>query len=267
MNKILVTGIAAIVAAASLAIAQSVPSKNAVGYVKVNCVANGLSFVGLSFKSMAGGDGLDEVIGDQLTGGLNSGDSDRIIVWDPIAVQYKSFWKVEGAGDPTFDDKWFIDDGAFPPTAADATLIPGNGFWVQSRQGAVQELTLLGEVPAEMVWTNGIVNGIQQVTFPFSADIGVNNPTNGLAAAATGGLNSGDSDRLIFWDAGTEQYISLWLVAGAGDPTYDGKWFYDDGAFPPNLATDNLEIGNGFWFQRRDLADVEWKPLKPYTYP
>jgi len=261
--KRLLPFIALCFAAVSFTHAQ-VTSVNAVGMVKANVKGGGLTFLTTPFNSTD--TSIDSVIGDQLTGGLSAGQSDRIIAWDSDTSAYAAYWKVTGSGDPAFDGKWFIDDGSFPPTPAEINLSPGDGFWVQSRQAEDQDLILSGEVPDAAIQVS-IPVGLSQIGFPYPVSISVNDSGFGITSMATGGLSAGQSDRLIFWNPDTQSYTALWLVEGSGDPTFDGFWHIDDGAFPPTQANVTVEPGIGFWYQRRDASPDNWSPVKPYVWP
>lgn len=249
---------------AGVASAANVNSVNMVGYAKRQLLPNNLIMCSVGFSSMTT-NSIDAVFSGQLTGALDSSTSDAIIKWNPVTQKYENAWKVSGSGLPEYDGKWFIDDGAFPPNPSPMTFAPGEGFWIKSKQTSTQEVVFAGEVPLGAASSIHIVNQMNFVSYPYTSAVGINDPTNGLAACAAGGLDSAVSDALIIWDEPTQKYIFMWLVQGSGEPAYDGKWFYDDGAFPPNLATNTLQVCQGFWFRRKAGSTTEWVTGRPYS--
>jgi hypothetical protein len=244
--------------------AGPVTSVNAVGYAKRTLPPGKLILCSLGFSSMST-NSIDSVFAGQLSGALDSSASDALIKWNPVTQKYENAWKVDGSGLPEYDGKWFIDDGEFPPNPSPMTFSPGEAFWIQSKQVATQEVVFSGEVPNGVISTNNIVNQMNFVSYPYSAAVGINDPTNGLAACAAGGLDSAVSDALIMWDELAQKYVFMWLVQGSGEIAYDGFWFYDDGEFPPNLATNTLQVCQGLWFRRKAGTGTKWITARPYS--
>jgi len=72
----------------------------------------------------------------------------------------------------------------------------------------------------------------------------------------TGAGNSGSSDKIIVWDPDTSTYQEFWKVDGT-DTAFDGKWYKDDGQFPPVAADVDIVTGRGFWVQSRSDDDQD----------
>ena len=71
---------------------------------------------------------LNEVIGDQLTGGLTADESDRMWMW--TGTTYEMWWLYDSGGDwPDYDGKWFTTGGS------PMIMEPGKGYWIQIREG------------------------------------------------------------------------------------------------------------------------------------
>lgn len=253
---------------AGAAFAQSsneVNSVNVVGFAKKDVVADGYTFCAIGFTYMGASNGIQEIFGDKLKGAGSSAASDLILKWDPAAQQYLGVWKVDFTGAPTYHGKWVKDDGAFPPNIeTNMAFSPGDGFWVVSRQSSNQVLDLVGEVPVTNTGIS-IVEGYNMIAYPYSADVGINDTTNILYTVASGGGSPGSSDIIYQWDAAGQQYLSYWLVDFTGAPTYHNKWVKNDGAWPPNIASNSLDLGVGFWFVRKSGAgSTTWTPPAPY---
>ncbi len=259
MKKTLLFLLTAAIGVSLCAPAQTVTSVNAVGMVKRTVKANGLTFVGINFEQ-SGTPTVDAVIGNQLTGGTSTSASDNIIAWDPSTLSYKTFWKVSGTGNPAFDGKWFIANTLTP---ANITLEPGKGFWVLSRRMTPQEITLSGEVPSAPIVVD-LVSGLSQIGFPYPVTMTLNDPANGIAAAANGGTSTSASDNIILWDVDSQTYTTYWKVQGTGNPSFDGKWFL---ANTLTLSNASIEPGQGFWFHKKGLTNASWEPPKPYLWP
>lgn len=265
MKKISALLIASVIAGTTTWAAGPAPvySVNAVGLVKKTVPPTSLIMCGINFNAMVTND-INTVFAGQLTGALDSGSSDVIIKWDATAQQYVAAWKVDGSGFAEYDGKWFADDGAFPPNPSPITFAPGDGFWVRNNHSFTQTVTFAGEVPTAATITNVVKSQLNLLSYPYSAATSVNDPTNLLSTVAVGALDSGSSDILILWNVAAQQYVSLWIVGGSGTE-FDGFWYYDDGAFPPNLANETLSVGDGFWLRRQRTGQVLWMPAKPYS--
>ncbi len=92
------------------------------------------------------------------------------------------------------------------------------------------------------------------VSYPFESD--ETNLDTIVGDQLTGAGNSGSSDRIIVWSSDSKTYETFWKVDGTGT-AYDGKWYKDDGQFPPVAADVTISTGSGFWVQSRSSEDQE----------
>lgn len=232
---------------------QTVNSVNAVGFVKLSVPAGKFVLASAPFNDFAAS--IDEIFQGQLTGSDNPGTADRVIVWNPIAGTYKYYFKLAGTGDPQLDGHMLDEDTA--EIATNAYLLAGDGFWIQSRATSNQTVVLKGEVPNNGVATNAIVQGFNQIGFPFASEQVVGSNTAFYASGALGTDNPNTADRIIFWDPTTSTYkYNFLLDVGAG-----GMWFDEDTG---DVSLQKFELGKGAWYQRRGTSTFQWQESRPY---
>ena len=207
-------------------------------------VATGSTWTLVSLPFIPEDTSINEVIGDQLTGGLNDGESDRIWMW--TGTTYKFAWLFDSNGEyPEYDDIWY---GSL------TSIEPDKGYWIEIKEGHTNDkIVTCGKVsdtgrsiPVNVGW-----NLVGQ-TFSVSVSLA----DSGLSETGfTGGLNDGESDRIWMWTGTT--YKFAWLFDSNGEyPEYDGTWY-------GSLTT--LEPGKGYWLEIKDgHSGFTWNYPKPY---
>ncbi|MBN1676807.1 MAG: hypothetical protein JXR37_37535 [Kiritimatiellae bacterium] len=223
----------------------TVTSANRVGYVKVTVAAGDLVMCGLNFTDAATPT-INEVFKDQLTGhSLLPTLSDNIIMWDPIAQGYVTYWK------KSTDLQWYrLGEGS----ATDDPIDSGEGFWIKSNQPFSQDLYLLGTVVDEPVSVM-LYAGLNFVAYPYSASQLLNSASLKDIAAGHSLLPT-LADQVIWWNESLGRYETYWFKTGS-----PSQWvkLYEEGS----PATFELKIGKGFWYKRFG-ATVPWSETKPY---
>ncbi len=68
----------------------------------------------------------------------------------------------------------------------------------------------------------------------------------------TGGTSLIEGDNIIVWDPVSLMYKYYFLVAGSGDPAYDGKWVNADDF---SLVTNKMVNGQAFWVRNNHSFD------------
>jgi hypothetical protein len=170
---------------------ESQPS-NTVGFWKLEV---GRDYTQISFPLLPADKSVDNVLGDQLTGGNNPEDSDQILRWDPAAGQFQMCWFNEGTG------AW---EGDFD------SLSESSSYWIYVQQDhpVTQTLITHGNVIETPFYIMGAmapgynaVGSIWAIPAPIS--------TSGLTGFQ-GGLYLFQSDLIMNYDAATGSYSYAW---------------------------------------------------------
>ncbi|MBU0677039.1 MAG: hypothetical protein KJ626_02895 [Verrucomicrobia bacterium] len=249
----MIMGVAVLALAAitvsSIAQTAAVYSVNVVGFQKISAKSNKLALVQAPFLAIS--NTLDGIIGDQLTGGKGFTGADQVFYWDQDAQDYMRFWLKN-------DGLWYTGD-AVPLPATNFFIDPDIGFWLISNSSQVrtdQTVVVVGDVVDDDAITNTLVEGLNMVSYPYSAEVDINESglTNALAAKGATG-----ADNIYLWDTDQGKYNRYWL-SNAGR-----KWYTADAV--PVIAT-GVKVGGGvgFWFERRPISTFSnWVELRPYT--
>ncbi len=242
--------------------ADPVYSVNRFGYQKVRALAENYRLVGMPFTVNPATP--NEIIGDQLTPGLNPATADTIIMWDPVGQRYRSVYYLfedpEDPGNP-YNYKW-IDTGVDPNVVVTSEVPAGVGFWVRTRQPSDQSVTLIGEIATEGAFTNIIRPGMQILAYPYSTPIAINDMAF-VACGAQAGSGPEDADTIFTWDPATRTYRYYYLLEDVGNMNYNFKWI-DMGVEPNEVATNRIMPGQAFWYRHRGTAAFNWIEQKPY---
>ncbi len=218
---------------------NSVDSGNIVGTYQI-VVNEGMNLISLPFVPFS--TALEDVIGVQVTGADNIGESDLIWAWD--GTKYTFVWLVGGTGN-SLDGKWYTGNN---PTTV--TLGADQGAWLQIRPGhGPVDLCFVGEV-SNSNRAIPIVEGMNLIgtSFPYTTDLSI---TNLWESGFTGADNIGESD--IIWSWVNDNYELIWLVDGVNN-TLNGNWYIGN-----TPVVRNLEPGSGYWIQRRGgQLPFEW---------
>jgi len=236
----------------SSALAQGpVYSVNIVGFQKVANPAGAFNLSGNPFTkpSMT----VQDVVGNQGTGGDGFGNSDNLLLW--TGTTYKQLFLVGQGIDPLLDGKW-VDENFEPSTDV---LAPGAGFWFKNN-GASTNVVLVGDVVSAATVDKSINPGFNLLNYPYSTTVTINSAAMNLNAAAgcTGGDGFGNADNIYVWNG--SQYVQFFLVGLGIDPLLDDKWV--DENFEPTTAV--INPGQGFWYKRQGAAGLTWHTVKPY---
>ena len=191
--------------AGTIAVAQSVPSRNAVGYVKVELVGSNLELVGMPFEQVDKTltNTTATIVGDQLPGGSN------VYIWDK--------------GTSTYNIETF-GRGGWPATTE---INRGDAFWVQAPglAGETNVLYLMGEVPDSM---NGgattTVTAVELDAISYAYPVAIDWVNTTLAAGAVGGEDA------YFWNGSGYDISTLgrggWSGVGATKTIEPGEAFW-----------------------------------------
>jgi len=195
MSKQQITLILAFAAFASWGIcahaAESGPS-NTVGFWKLDV---GRGYTQSSFPLLPTNKSVDNVLGDQLTGGNDPQDSDQILRWNPATGQFEMCWYNESTG------AW---EGDFN------LLSESSAYWiyVQPDHPVTQTLVTYGNVVEMPVYNMGAMtpgyNAVGSVWAIPAAIAG-----SGLTGFQ-GGMYLFQSDLIMNYDAATGSYSYAW---------------------------------------------------------
>lgn len=191
---------------------ESGPS-NTVGFWKLEVYHE---FTQVSFPLLPDNKTLNNVLGDQLTGGLNPEDSDQVLRWDPATGQFQMCWYSTTTGN------W---EGDF------SELSEAESYWiyVQSDHPATQTVVTYGNVVEAPSYNMGqIALGYNAVGSVWAVPASISQAgLNGFE----GGLYLFLSDLIMSYDAQTGRYFYAWMD--------------DDSLWQGNLT--ELEPLRGYW--------------------
>jgi hypothetical protein len=240
--------------------AAEVGSANVVGYSKITLPANAMTIVGNQFQYIGG-----SAIELQDIKGVSLGEegTDFIKIWDATTRTYMTAYYWGDSVDGVFDDvnntpDNYDDDVALGAgwgdryqTALHATIVPGQGFWMQSVAGGAVQFS--GEVSTD----NTITLAANQMTLvcntlPMAIE---------LQDIKGDGLGEEGTDFIKIWDASSRTYMTAYYwgdsVDGVFDDVNNTPDNYDDdvalGAgwgdrYQTALHAD-IAVGQGFWMQ------------------
>lgn len=244
------------------ALAQSgeVYSLNVVGFQKVTAPPAAKKYTLNSTPFIANNPNINYAIGNQLGGSNSVDNSDNILLWNKGAQAYKRYWLAGNVGDTNYNYKWI--DNLTGEVATNTDILPGEGFWVRSRQSVTQVVVVAGDVEDAQTVTNGIAAGYQLLSYPFSAPIGLNSTT--FTNGGKGSNSVDNSDNIMKWNVNAQTYLRYWLAGNVGDTNYNRKWIDN---LTGEVATNAyLNPGDGFWYRHRG-SGFNWVEAKPYTVP
>jgi hypothetical protein len=116
---------------------------------------------------------------------------------------------------------------------------------------------MVGDVVNDAAVTNTIVEGLQMISYPFSAPVVVSalTLTNGVA-----GTSVGTADNLIFYVPSNQSYKTYYLFS-SGNPSFHRRW-RDTSSFATNVM---VNPGQSFWYRSRTNTPLTWVEKRPYT--
>jgi hypothetical protein len=219
---------AMLLATASIYAVESGPS-NTVGFWKLDV---GRGYTQMSFPLLPSDKSVDNVLGDQLTGGTTPDDADQILRWNAAAGLYQMCWLNSQTG------SW---QGDF------ATLAEVSSYWiyVQPDHPAAQTIVTFGSVVESPTYNMGtMAPGYNAVGSVWAMPAAI---TNSGLTGFLGGAYLFQSDLIMSYDAASSDYAYAWKNAG-------GNW-------QGNLT--QFEPLKGYWvFIAPGHAGFNWT-----TYP
>ncbi len=228
--------------------AQTVGSANIMGYTKV-IQEDGLQ---LTISPFVNGT-LNDWAPTTGVGGDGLGNADNIHVYT-LGQGYKNYFFAGDVGDPQYNYKWIDYDTT---TVATNIINEGASIWYRSRMGDTNEVLYSGDVIMDDAIITPIQEGLQLISFPYSASVDLNNMglTNGI-----GGDGLGNADNVHLYIPG-EGYKNYFFAGDVGDPQYNYKWIdYDT----TTVATNKISMGTGFWYRCRKENGFDWTVQRPY---
>jgi len=243
MRKVMCLALTGLLAAAtSYAATNEVYSVNVVGFQKLNVRSNGLTMVNVPFD--AASNTLDGIFGAQLSGGKSELSADGVQIW--VNGAYKRYIL------KNTDMLWYdVDTGL---RATGVYIYPEMGMWVRNRTTTTRVVTVVGDVVTDPVVTNILSVGLNLVSYPFSAEIDINNTTltNGRA-----GKSELSADTIQIWNSASQSYARYMLK------NTDRQWYNVD----TGLKASGVKVGQGqgFWYKNTTNVVFNWVEPRPYV--
>ena len=197
---------------------------------------------------------------EKVKGGGNYNNADTIQVWDPLlgstggyTIYYMYY---DGSG--TYDYIWYF----YNDDEIESPMETKQGFWYNSQQKQVVEMTVAGEVNLAATTTKHIHPGRNLIAFPYPTDFEVNEDVNWKTSGAIGGGNYNSADTIQIWDptlGSTGGYVIYYMYFdGSGE--YDYVWYFynDDEIESP------IPAAKGFWYNHKG-AGFDLKFMRPFN--
>lgn len=238
--------VGALVAACASAYAETpVYSVNVMGFQKIPVPAQGLNIAGAPYKRPSSE--INDVIGDQLTPGVDISTGDTVFFFDPASQSYRISYLYNDGGQGVWRD-------SFSNQTATNPVPPGVGFWIKSNQGVPQDLYVSGNVVTNATYSQAVYPGLQLLSYPYSSRIPMNEMA--LAGAAKKGSSLSSSDVIYLWDVNAQQFVIY--------------FYYTDGTLVDfatgEAATNALQPGAAFWYKHIG-SGFTWVETNRYTLP
>jgi hypothetical protein len=302
MKKLMMTLAAGLFATAVVA---QVTSGNIVGYQTITIPSNQWTMIGMQFDQVGSTDGtlVQDVfvnpIGTGFKAGTSAGAADKLMFWDTGISDYVSLYLYDTTSTltalQTRKNKW-LNPASVPSTVVWGTVgqpsiykvKPGEGFWVRRVAGSFVNSNIVATVKGQVVVGGksrtmnegyNMIAGSFTTAFAPNPDIaGVGDPINWKAMGAFGGTSAGAADKLMFWDTGTGDYVSLYLYDTTSTltalQTRKNKWL-NPASVPSTVVWGTIgqpskyqaPLGNqGFWYKRlAGKGTFNLTEAQPYT--
>jgi len=251
MKKILIV-LTAVLMIGAIFVMADVTSQNVVGFSKVTIPAtNGLTLIAIPFdafsNTLAGVFGTNQLIQGTTKSAANA---DKVYIWNATLQSFASYAQLTNGE--------FYSLSGWPASKATNIMSPGMGFWLQSSPTTAvsRTITIMGEVVSVLTQSVEIIAGLQQISYPFSSSIALTNTDFGSDGINKGTTKSAaNADKIYVWVV--SQYVAYALNGT------DSKW-YNVSGWPGTPATNTLQMGEGFWFQRLSNT-MTWTETNKYA--
>ncbi|MBN1543403.1 fibronectin type III domain-containing protein [candidate division KSB1 bacterium] len=179
---------------------------------------------------------ISAVMGDQAAGGTNIGESDRVYFWN--GTRYEIAWLLEGSG-TDMDGTWRTESGS---DESSIQLDLNSSFWLMTRPGGSQTLTVTGSVFGQMENTVLLANGPNFIGMPFPKVLPLVQTELWEDGVVIGNGSVAVSDRVLSWRPDRRSYQLAWIIDQTGTE-WDGKWLEESGA-----AETTLQLTPGYGY-------------------
>jgi len=228
------------------------------GFVRVELPEAGYRLVGMPFVPEDAS--VHALLGGQLDGALEEGEADRVVAFDAASQQYETAYLFDSGGSfPAYDGRFFDLEGE-----SSLTLACGEGLFVHNR-GAAQEVFLAGRLAGRALHGRSLAAGFSVFAPCYAVESRALDDTALAAQGALGGLEPGEADQVLRFEAVLQQFVGQFLFdSGGAYPAYDGHWFPNTGAPEEEFR---LEAGEGYLFRNRGAEPLAWDEARPYPLP
>ena len=224
------------------------------GYNKVT-LQSGYNLLGNNWNLVGGEDGLiTDVLDATAVSGLDdNGDfTSQIQLWSGsgYSIYGWSGYLGDDAESAPYNYKW-LNKSTLEPVNIDAPK--GTAFWIKT--ASPSSVVFSGEVASEDTLTASVSAGYNLLANPFPETISIQQ----IQSEDLSGLDdNGDFTSQIQLWTGSGYTIYGWsgyLGDDAESAPYNYKWLNKSTLEP---ATENLEIGKGFWIQTGSSATIKF---------
>ncbi len=252
----------------SVAVAEPVPSVNAVGYMQVTLPAAGkLIMVGSPFDPTNSDTSTPRRLLDifGVNSGLRSSGSrsavDKVLLWDFANQKYASFALTTNGwfASPVSAGSWSVQTNPIVPR--------GLGYFLQSSSGSTTSsvITMAGQVPSALTNAITIVGDItssplQMLVNPYPVSRSIDSLIN-TNHGAIGSASRSACDKIILWDTANQKYVTLGLKL----PTNRWNYSASNATWTNTIPDLTVSPGDGFWYLSK--TNFIWQSDKTYVWP
>ena len=234
--------------------AQTVGSANIMGYSKVGLRPGG-KWEMVTCNFVAESNTLQDIFGtDQLAQSGSISECDKIVIYDATALEYETYAQWTDGNFYNADSQLEFNNSS----VVNPQIPLGSAAWIITSSTSTDTNTVLisGDVVSASIQSIETTNGFQMLSYPFSADIAINDTDFATDGAAQSGSFS-SCDKISVWEGSGYQTYGLYI---------DGKWYKANDAIEWNtapLATNTIRISQGFWYNGQGA--FAWTESNPYS--
>ncbi len=215
-----------------------------VGITRVSKPAAKLNLIGNNFDTMA----LNEFApAEQYNGDISAGNSDAVYIWSGSTYAVYAVYDERPYLGPSGAVEW-RDFNNFTGGAVNPEIPAGSSLWLYSLGSSVDANTYIsGNVVSTQFATNQVTAGLQQLCYPFSTDIDLNDTL--LSEYAAGDISAGNADIVYAWNVDLQTYktYALYDERPYLGPSGTVEW-RDFNTFSLPAGSIPVNLGEGFWY-------------------
>ena len=188
------------------------------------------------------------------TGGPYYGIGDEIQVYDSASGMYDIYYVFVNGSSPRNYTWYYFDDEEI-----EAPITVKQGFWYDSKNASIVEMTVAGEVNLAATTKVNIKTGLNLIGFTYPTEFDVNKDVKWKNSDAIGGPYYGIGDEIQVYNSATGMYdIYYMFINGSSARNYTWYYFDDEEIEFPIPAV------KGFWYDHKGTG-FELEFVRPFN--